>query len=97
MLFLSINTAVMLVDFVLIWLLSKRARYLFKIRYPERELVGHHWSETIMAWIKAFILFGCPVVNIICLFAIVFNDENVCEGTINNLYKTSIKKTEEEN
>lgn len=92
MMFLIINFGVTLLDILLIHLLAIRSKWVFKKRYPDLEIVKSHWSVTVTSIIKLLVLSLCPVINLLMIWTFIFNDDEVCERTVANIYNTCMKE-----
>ena len=94
--FWIINMCSFVFDILMTFLIGTRARHMFITRYPELVCPKHHWSKSLVVWIKMIITYSIPVLNILYAWVLLYKDDEICDKTVNKMITMSLANMKED-
>lgn len=96
MVFIYITLVVAFFDTIMWFLNTKKVEYIWHTRYPEMTLSKSHWSDRTITVIKAVVVVCIPLFNIVLLYCLIFNSDEIAEQTVKKLYAKATKEVTEQ-
>lgn len=79
---------------VLLWYMnSVKARDKFKKQYPDLTVPKSHWVDMTLTIIKGLFMCFCPVLDIAFAYIMIVNSDEICDKTIQSVHAKCIKET----
>lgn len=86
MLFLYVTIIIVILNGAALYLNSAKASNMWKTRYPNLQIVKSHWSDKALNFTKYFVMSICPILNIVLLWTMIFDSDEICEKIVWDMY-----------